>query len=637
MLRRNVTPTIAIEMVRAPSTTAAPAVHDDTPTPDDHNNIISGATHHMRQKTALLSAAIVAAIAVVSVDSANTSATRSADLAGVGSARSDRSATSAATAHRGFVATTAATASRPLQDVRPALSRSGAAADATPQADRARALLDSAAAREAHRAHGDAFVARDVIVDSDGTEHVRMDRTYRGMPVVGGDLVVHSRNGVVAAISQGLETDRRPAVLPGISAERAIAEAASRFDGALDAMPSARLVVFARNVEPTLAYRVHVTGERNNDPAPGLIDYYIDAASGKLLQEDDLVNTAAASGTGKTLTLGNVTINTNSVSATSYQMTDTTRGSGSTWDAKDGTSTTRATLFVDADNVWGNNATSDRASAAADAHYGVAATWDYYKNTFGRNGIFNDGRGVKSYVHYGRNVVNAYWDGAAMKYGDGDGVTYRPLVALDVAGHEMTHGVTQATAALGYYNIKDSGGLNEGSSDILGTLVEYSVANVNDPGDFMLGEEIYINNPGDTQALRRMFKQDADGRSFSCYPVGGFTAAQTGSGGVYDPHFTSGVANRFFYLLAQGAVVPANFVGTYTAGQMTCNNDTGIVGIGRAKAGAIWYRALTVYFTSTTDYPQARARTLQAAADLYGNGSVEYNAVARAWTAASVN
>ena len=591
----------------------------------------------MRQKTALLSAAIVAAIAAVSIDSAVTSGTFSPGAARADAAQSAQGASFASTASRHLVAPTAATTSRPLIDVRPALNRSGADADTTPQADRARALLDTVAARDAHRAHGDAFAARDVIVDTDGTEHVRMDRTYQGMPVIGGDLVVHSRNGVVAAISQGLNTDRRPAVLPGISADRAITEAAAHFDGTVNAAPTARLVVYARNVEPTLAYQVHVTGDRAKEAAPGLFDFYVDASNGKLLQADDLVNTAAAVGTGKTLTLGNVTINTNSVSATSYQMTDTTRGNGSTWDAKNGTSLNRGTLFTDADNIWGNNTTSDRASAAADAHYGVASTWDYYKNTFGRNGIFNNGKGAKSYVHYSTNYVNAFWDGTEMIYGDGDGVTYRPLVALDVAGHEMTHGVTGATAALGYYSIKDTGGLNEGTSDILGTMVEYSVANANDPGDYLIGEEIYINNPGDTKALRKMFKQDADGRSISCYPVGGFTASLTTKGNVYDPHFTSGVANRFFYLLAEGAVVPANFAGTYTASQMTCNNDTGIVGIGRAKAGAIWYRALTVYFTSTTDYTQARARTLQAAADLYGNGSVEYNTVARAWTAASVN
>ena len=591
----------------------------------------------MQRNNVLLAAAILAALTAASYEARQHTGGSDA-VASPATSLHTLSAAQAQPASARLVAATSATTSHALGDARPAYSRSGDEANVTPQADRARALLDTVAAREAHRAAGDAFAAKDVIVDSDGTEHVRMQRTYKGMPVIGGDLVVHSRNGVVSAISQGFQSDHRPAALPGIPADRAITEAASHFDGDIDSVPTARLVVFARNVEPTLAYQVHVTGARNNNPMPGLFDYYIDATSGKLLQADDLVNSAAAVGTAKTLTLGDVAINTKLVSGTTYQMVDTTRGNGSTWNAKNVASHTGASLYTDTkNNIWGNNTTSKSASAAGDAHYGVAATWDYYKKTFGRQGIFNNGKGVKSYVHYSKNMVNAFWDGSSMSFGDGDGITYRPLVALDVAGHEMSHGVNSATADLGYYDIKDSGGLNEANSDIMGSMVEFSVNNAKDPGDYLIGEEIYISNPGDTEALRLMFRQSEDGYSYSCYPAGGFDASRTGQGDIYDPHATSGVGNRFFYLLAEGAVVPTNFAKKFTAAQMTCNSDTGIVGIGRAKASAIWYRALTVYFTSTTDYPGARVATLKAAADLYGEGSTEYNTVKRAWTAAKVN
>ncbi|WP_425606100.1 M4 family metallopeptidase [Lysobacter firmicutimachus] len=518
-----------------------------------------------------------------------------------------------------------------------AASTSPEQAAASPAAQRARRLLETVAADAVHRTQADGFVARDVMIDRDGTEHVRMERSYRGLAVVGGDLVVHSRNGELLSVTQGdnMRSFGRPSIEPKLSAEQAGIEAGGAFDGTVAAIAPARLVIFARGTEPTLAWQVDVEGDRRNDPAPGLISYYLDARNGELLQEDDRVHSAAANGTGRTLTLGNVGLVSNSISG-GYTLTDPTRGNGQTLDARNQTGTSAATAFNDADNVWGNNATSDRASAAADAHYGVAATFDYFKNVHGRNGIFNDGRGVKSYVHYGpTNLVNAYWTGSAMVYGDGDGVTYRPLVALDVAGHEMAHGVTGATARLGYYNIKDSGGLNESTSDIFGTLVEYSVGNANDPGDYLLGEEVYINNPGNTKALRLMFKQDADGRSFSCYPSGGFTASLTYQNGKYDPHLSSGVGNRFFYLLAEGAVTPKGF--SYTPAQLVCNGDTTIAGIGRAKAGAIWYRALTRYFVSSTTYPQARTGTLQAAADLYGSTSAEYKAVARAWSAVSVN
>ena len=108
------------------------------------------------------------------------------------------------------------------------------------------------------------------------------------------------------------------------------------------------------------------------------------------------------------------------------------------------------TLLTDADNVWGNSLNSDRASAAVDAHYGAAKTWDYYLNTFNRRGIDGNGFKVVSRVHYGRSYNNAFWNGTNMTYGDGDGVQFTPLTSLDVAGHEITHGLTEKTANLTY-------------------------------------------------------------------------------------------------------------------------------------------------------------------------------------------
>ncbi|MGO4778889.1 M4 family metallopeptidase, partial [Lysobacter sp. 2RAB21] len=168
-------------------------------------------------------------------------------------------------------------------------------------------------------------------------------------------------------------------------------------------------------------------------------------------------------------------------------------------------------------------------------------------------------------------------------------------------------GITSATAKLGYYSIKDTGGINEGISDIFGTLVEFYANNASDPGDYLIGEKVYKSNPSGTAALRVMFKQDADGKSKVCYPSTGFTAFQTYKGGTYDPHNTSGVLNRVFYLASEGAVVPAGF--GYTKAQLVCNNVTGIVGVGRDKFGAIMYRAQTGEFVSSTADPRARPGT----------------------------
>jgi Zn-dependent metalloprotease len=597
----------------------------------------------MQLKTALLSTAIVAALAGVAFHSA-----RSDVPAGPLATTASTAGSAASLAHDTRLTTSAKHASSHMAAPSDTGARAGselafsstspAQADTTSAAERARQLLRNAAAKEVNLAAADGFVARDVMIDRDGTEHVRMERTYEGLPVIGGDMVVHSHNGQLTSITQGdnMRTTLRPSLKPGISAEQARIEAGAKFDGTVASLDPAKLVVYARGGgEPTLAYQVGLQGARNGDQAPGVMSYFLDARTGALLEAEDHFQTAAANGTGKTLTLGNVGIVSNSVSG-GFQLTDPSRGSGQTLDARNSTSTFSAVAFNDADNIWGNNTTSDRATAAADAHYGVAATWDYFKNVHARNGIFNDGRGVKSYVHYGSNYFNAGWNGSYMVYGDGDSSNGNtPLVALDVAGHEMSHGVNSATANLGYYNVKDSGGINEANSDILGTLVEYSVGNAIDQGDYLIGEEVYPASQGATKALRTMFKQDADGKSISCYPVGGFSASLTGRGGKYDPHFTSGVGNRAFFLFAEGVTPQAGF--NYTKAQLVCNNDTTIVGIGRAKAGAIWYRALTRYFVSSTTYPQARAGTLQAAADLYGNGSTEYQTVARAWSAAGVN
>ena len=113
-------------------------------------------------------------------------------------------------------------------------------------------------------------------------------------------------------------------------------------------------------------------------------------------------------------------------------------------------------------------------------------------------------------VHYGKNYVNAFWDGTKMTYGDGDGTSYGPLVSLDVAGHEMSHGVTEHSANLTYEG--ESGGLNEATSDIFGTMVEFYAANPNDPGDYLIGEEFDLANaprsPPDGQpGVRRQLAQ----------------------------------------------------------------------------------------------------------------------------------
>ena len=509
---------------------------------------------------------------------------------------------------------------------------------------RANALIAAPASQAAiRRAPADSFIARDAIVDADGTEHVRYQRNYQGLPVIGGDFVVQSRNGKVGKVSQTLRSAARPSLKPVVTSDQAIVEAGSRFGSHFQGAPSSRLVVYARGTSPVLAHEVVFKGVKA-DQTETEMHYFVDARSGRVLDQWDTVQTArpgpgggactgatAAVGTGKSLTAGTVVLNTTKCGS-SYQLVDPTRGGGATHNMAMKTAGMGA-VFTGTTNVWGNFLVSNSQTAAADAHYGVATTWDYFKNMHGRNGIANDGQGAISRVHYGRNYANASWsDGCfCMTFGDGDnGATILPLVALDIAGHEMSHGVTSRSAGLIYSG--ESGGLNEATSDIFGTMVEYYASNASDPGDYVVGEELFPNNAAMNQAIRWMFKPSLDGSSPDCY---------ASSLGGLDVHYSSGVANHFYYLLAEGAVVPAGF-GAGTAANLTpaslvCNGNTAIAGIGREAAGKIWYRALTVYMTSSTNYAAARVATVNAASDLYGAASAQTNAVKAAWSAVSVN
>src|SRR4249919_44678 len=506
-----------------------------------------------------------------------------------------------------------------------------AASAQSPAAARALGLIDGHG-KAAQRADADRFVVRDVIVERNGTEHVRLDRTYRGLPVIGGDVVVHSRNGQLRSISQTLKTSGRPDVTPAISASRAITEAGARFGTGFNGMPQSHLVIYARGASPVLAHEVLFSGFKA-DQTPTDMHYIIDARSGRVLDKWDTVETAkpggggttcsgitGATGTGKTLFSGSVAITTEKCSSGTYQMKDDSRGGGYTTNLGGRTSGT-GTLFTDADNVWGSSSTSDAATVAADAHYGVAQTWDYYKNVHGRNGIANDGKGALSRVHYGRSYSNAFWSDSCfcMTFGDGDGRSIYPLVDIDVAGHEMSHGVTSRSANLTYSG--ESGGLNESNSDIFGTMVEFYANNASDTPDYLIGEKLYISNPSGGKALRYMYHPSLDGTSPNCY---------SSNVGSLDVHYSSAIGNHFFYLLAEGSGAKTFSGVDHTS--PTCSGSS-ITGIGRDAAQKIWYRALTVYMTSNTNYAGARAATISAASDL----GYSTSAVAAAWSAVGVN
>ncbi|MFH8843047.1 M4 family metallopeptidase, partial [Streptomyces sp. NPDC017868] len=461
------------------------------------------------------------------------------------------------------------------------------------------------------------LVVKDVVQDRDGTTHTRYERTYAGLPVLGGDLIVDETKagataGVIKANRAELKNvDLSASVAPAAAEKQALGLAAADGSKKTAADRAPRKVVWMAQGAPVLAYET-VVGGLQHDGTPNQLHVITDAKSGAKLFEWQGIET----GVGNTMYSGQVTLGT----APSYSLTDTTRGNHKTYNLNGGTSGT-GTLFTNTTDTWGNGLASNKETAGADAHYGAALTWDYYKNVHGRSGIRGDGVGAYSRVHYGNAYVNAFWDDSCfcMTYGDGTSNTH-PLTSIDVAAHEMTHGVTSNTAGLVYSG--ESGGLNEATSDIFAAAVEFYANNPTDKGDYLVGEKININ--GDGTPLRYMDKPSKDGASKDAW--------YSGIGNV-DVHYSSGPANHFFYLLSEGS-------GAKTINGVSYDSPTSdglpVTGIGIDKARLIWFKALTTKFNSSTNYAGARTGAIAAATDLYGASSPEVAAVQDAFAAINV-
>ncbi len=296
---------------------------------------------------------------------------------------------------------------------------------------------------------------------------------------------------------------------------------------------------------------------------------------------------------------------------------------------------------------YGGETSPNGQTAAVDAHWGMAQTWDFYRNIFGRDGIDNQGTSPISIVHvvdsdyqdYGRYYDNAFWTNYVfgMFYSDGtknagvdpetglptapNPLGFNSLTEIDIIGHEMTHGVTAFSDSLDYAG--ESGGLNEASSDIMGSMVEaYSTRAPGDDfhipntgTDWLMGAKI-SNAP-----LRSMIKPSVDGASSDIWYAGIE---------YLDVHFSSGPMNRCFYFMAQGASSDpkSDSYSPYLPGGMT--------GIGNEAAAVIWYVAMTEWLTPLAKYKEARAAAINAALEVYGDGSKEVLAVKSAFAAINV-
>ncbi|MER5870802.1 M4 family metallopeptidase [Streptomyces sp. NPDC002044] len=476
------------------------------------------------------------------------------------------------------------------------------------------------AARALGLGSGEKLVVRDVVKDADGTTHTSYERTYDGLPVLGGDLTVHAKGGVTQSVTKATQheikvADTTATVTPAAAEGQAVAAANAEGSKEAKASKGARKVIWAAEGVPVLAFET-VVGGLQHDGTPNELHVVTNARTGAKITEWQAVET----GTGNTMYSGQVTLGTTQ-SGSTYNLTDAARGNHKTYNLNRGSSGT-GTLFSGPDDVWGNGLPANLETAGADAHYGAAVTWDYYKNVHGRNGLRNDGVAPYTRVHYGNNYVNAFWQDSCfcMTYGDGDG-NAKPLTSTDVAAHEMTHGLTSVTGNMTYSG--EPGGLNEATSDIMAAAVEFYANNPQDLGDYNVGEKIDIRGNG--TPLRYMDKPSKDGSSKDAW--------YSGIGSI-DVHYSSGPANHWYYLASEGS--GAKVVNGVSYDSPT-SDGLPVTAIGRDAASKIWFRALTVgYFKSNTNYADARVQTLKAAADLYGQGSTIYNNVANAWAGVNV-
>lgn len=484
--------------------------------------------------------------------------------------------------------------------------------------------------------------------DALGFETHRFQQTVNGIPVEYGMMAVQTKGGKIVGqsgkwvlnVPKGVE--KQANISESIALQNALSfigaesykwqnkeeEDFIRRDSDASFVPKGELVYYSDPTDEklndlTLAYKFDIYAEK-----PLSRQYvFVDAKNGKVLGTDAIIHEVNTPGTATTAYSGSRSIVADSYNG-SYRLRETGRNGGTaveTYNLKKGTNYSSAVDFTDTDNVW-NNVNTNKDQYATDAHWGAEMTLDYYYTKFGRKSIDNNNFAIKSYVHYSTNYFNAFWDGSRMTYGDGSSTTNggKPLTALDVCGHEITHGMTSKTANLAYQ--RESGALNEGFSDVFGNSIELWARPTQ--ASWTLGEDFsYVirdmSNPNaysQPDTYKGKYWKDA---SSSCTPQG--NPNLPGYNDSCWVHTNSGVLNFWYYLLVTG--------GSGTNDNSFAYN---VSGIGLDKAGAIAYRTLTTYLTSSSNYANARTYSIQAATDLYGATSNEVTQVKNAWNAVGV-
>lgn len=431
-------------------------------------------------------------------------------------------------------------------------------------------------------------------VDELGMTHARFQQQSHGIPVTGAEMTAHyDALGRITSIDSNTVTgvddlDVQPAIDAAASITIAKSEAAAHqidADEAKMVSSEPSLVVYAREGrEPRLAWKNVIRAVYGSDPHLWVTN--VDAKTGTILERYDNLQHAEGSGVG---VLGDTKKLQITAQGASFVMTDTSRGVTITTHTSNGQEVVvgQGATVMKSNSASSWDTTGVGKGAAVDAHFYAGVVFDHYKKVHARNGLDGAGGAILSTVHYGNGVANSFWDGQSMSYGDGTGGSKAESAALDIAGHEFTHGVTSATSNLEYQG--QSGALNESFSDIMAVFIEHA-AKPDDAKNWTLFEDV----GGGLRDMKDPTKHQQPSNMKQ------FVNTQQDEGGV---HINSGIPNNAMALMTVGGTNPGSKLEVK-------------FGIGWEKSEKLWYRAGTKYFQTRTNFAQAAQGLMQAAKDI---------------------